>query len=161
MSTARTFSKVSPAIWRPGRFLDLSTTEAKLLYVYFLTCEHNNSAGCYRIPDGYACADLGWSVETYHAERQRLVEAGLVDFDPECSVVFIERWFKHNVPATANHKTGTRRIVENIESDRLREKAEAEFLAVTEGTADENYLANPLDKPSDRLTSTRFMNGHR
>lgn len=138
--------------------MSLPTTEAKLLYVYFLTCEHNNSAGCYRLPDGYACADLGWSAETYQAERDRLVKVELIDFDPETSTVFIERWFKHNVPATTNHRKGTQRIIENIECDRLREKAEDAFIAVTETAERESPSHNPFP---DRLTSTGFMNGRR
>lgn len=159
MSSSRTFSKVSPALWRPGRFLSLPTSDTKLLYVYFLTCEHMNSAGCFRLPDGYACADLGWSAETYHAERDRLVEAGLIDFDSDCSVVYVERWFKHNPPMNSKHAAGTRRIIEGIESDRIREKVEADFTATQEPAA----TVHPFDTPSthSRLTGTNFMRGGR
>lgn len=156
MSSSRTFSKVSPAIWRPGRFLVLPTTEAKLLYLYFVTCEHMNSAGSYRLPDGYACADLGWSIEEYRAERQRLVEGGMIAFDANTSEIYVERWFKHNVPATAKHKTGTMRLISAIESDVLREKAEADF---AEATASMNPLDTPME--NNRLTSSRYFNGDR
>lgn len=155
--SARTFSKVSPAIWRPGRFLSLPTTESKLLYVYFLTCEHQNSAGCFRLPDGYACADLGWEAKQYQAERNRLVEVDLIAFDAATSEIYVERWFKHNLPANPKHKAGTRRLIEAIESDTIREKVEADFIEATEApTAN----ANPLDTPFDhgsRLINTGYM----
>lgn len=159
MST-RTFNKVSPAIWRPGRFLSLPTTEAKLLYLYYLTCEHNNSAGCYRLPDGYACSDLGWSVEDYARERQHLVDAELIDFDPECSVIYLERWFKHNPPMNSKHKTGTMRIIEAIDSDRIREKVEKDFMEATGGR--EAVNVHSIEPQSDnRLTSTAYFGGGR
>ena len=44
----REFSKVSPAVWRSGKFTGLECSTAQVLYLYFLTCEHQNSAGCFR-----------------------------------------------------------------------------------------------------------------
>jgi hypothetical protein len=154
--SSRLFSKISPAIWRPGRFTALPTVKAKLLHLYFLTCEHQTSAGCFRLPDGYACADLGWTVEEYRAERQKLIDAGLIAFDASTSEIYVERWFKHNVPATEKHKQGARRLIEAIESDEIHEKAEADFAAV----AGAQISMNPLDpprQPDTRLTGTAYM----
>ena len=126
--SARQFSKVSPAVWRSKRFTDLADPWAQLLYVYFLTCEHQNSAGCFRLPDGYASADLGWPVDAYQAARSMLVNAGLITFDAETSEIYVDRWFKHNPAMGDKHATGAGRLIGRIESDALREKVEAEFM---------------------------------
>lgn len=123
----REFTKVSPNVWRSNRFRKLPTSDAQLLYLYFLTCEHQNSAGCFRIPDGYACADLGWEESRYLGARTQLVDGDMVSFDPEGEVIYIHRWFKHSPPMNDKHAQGTMRLIFEIESDTLRDKVEEEF----------------------------------
>lgn len=122
----RTFSKISPAIWRSRRFLGLSD-RGKVLQLYLLSNAHVSSAGCYELPDGYACADLGWDLSDYLATRSELQDAGMIDVDAELSIILIERWFHHNAPANADHATGCRRRLAAVESERLRDKAIAAF----------------------------------
>src|SRR5262245_10173630 len=118
----REFTKVSPRLWQSPRFRELQS-DAKLVFVYLLTSEHQNSAGCYRLPDGYATADLGWPADQYRKARDELVEAGMIKFDPGASVILIERWFRHNPPMSQDHLTGVERILDRIECDELREAA--------------------------------------
>jgi hypothetical protein len=94
----REFSKVSPALWRSGRFTGLECSTAQVLYLYFLSCEHQNSAGCFRLPDGYACSDLGWSLETYQSARDKLITAELITVDLVTAEIYVDRWLKHNPP---------------------------------------------------------------
>ncbi|WP_353644224.1 hypothetical protein [Mesorhizobium sp. WSM2239] len=154
----REFSKVSPAVWRSGRFTGLECSTAQVLYLYFLTCEHQNSAGCFRLPDGYACSDLRWEPANYAAARDRLIAAELISFDPMTAEIYVDRWFRHNPPTNEKHAMGTRRIIEAIESDVIREKVEADFQA-----ADEARLSkvNPLDTPFNHsgLANTRLVRG--
>jgi hypothetical protein len=161
--SGRQFSKISPAVWRSGRFIGLGDPKAQLLYLYFLSCEHQNSAGCFRLPDGYACSDLGWQRENYLKARAALTEAELVTFDPATSEIYVDRWFRHNAPMNVKHAEGTRRLISAIESDIVREKAEAEF-----EMADSERVSkiNPLDTPfqnnrSPALLSSRMVNGGR
>lgn len=123
---AREFSKVSPAVWRSKRFLGLPD-RGKIGYLYLLSNAHVTSAGVYELPPGYACSDLQWTADEYSEVLAELVQAGLIDHDPEFDVVMIERWFKHCPPSNDDHATGTRRRLAAIESDRLREKAFAGF----------------------------------
>lgn len=116
----RVFSKISPALWQSKRFARLKSDNAKLLFMYLLTCTHQNSAGCYHLPDGYACSDLDWSQEKYSAALDFLVEAKLIQFDPECEDVMIERWFKHNPPMNPKHQKGIERMLDSIQSETLR-----------------------------------------
>lgn len=122
----RSFSKISPVIWRSRRFMGLSD-RGKVLQLYLLSNAHVSSAGCYELPDGYACSDLEWSLSDYLAVRRELLDAGLIDVDDDLSIILIERWFRHNAPSNDDHAKGCRRRLAAIESDRLREKAIAAF----------------------------------
>ncbi|GLS29296.1 hypothetical protein SAMN04488498_11399 [Mesorhizobium albiziae] len=152
----REFSKVSPAVWRSGRFTGLECSTAQVLYLYFLTCEHQNSAGCFRLPDGYACSDLGWDAAKYAAARDKLIAAELITVDPGTAEIYVDRWLKHNPPMNEKHALGTQRIIENIESDAIREKVEADFLE-----ADEARSSKVVALHSSALANTRIMRGGR
>ncbi|HEV2898017.1 MAG TPA: hypothetical protein VGX71_09330 [Pseudaminobacter sp.] len=156
----REFSKVSPAVWRSGRFARLECSTAQVLYLYFLSCEHQNSAGCFRLPDGYACSDLGWLPPKYTESRAKLVSVELVSFDPATAEIYVDRWFKHNPPMNDKHALGTRRIIEAIESDVIREKVETEFQAADEARA---LKGNPLDAPFNHggIANSRLVRGRR
>lgn len=130
MSARREFSKVSPAMWRSKRFLALPDDRSRLLHLYLLTCQHQNSAGCYRLPEGYATADLGWPIEHYREAREKLEAAALIAYDGESEEVFIMGWFRINPPMNPKHAAGIITRISDIESDAVREVAEVEFREV-------------------------------
>lgn len=152
----REFSKISPALWRSGRFLSLDS-DAKVLHIYFLTSEHQNSAGCFRLPDGYACSDLGWQLGCYIRCRNQVIKVGLVSFDNETSEVFVHRWFKHNPPMNDKHALGTCNIINRVESDDIRETVEAEFQEVDEQRLAKGKQADPSIGNPSYLAQTRLM----
>lgn len=154
----REFSKVAPAVWRSSRFAGLGGDAPQLLYLYFLTCEHQNSAGCFRLPDGYACADLGWPLEKYREARERLSAADLVTFDPGTDEIYVPRWLKHNPPMNDSHSKGTRRVIERIESDMIRETVEADFMAA-ESLRKSNV--HPFEGPTSALVNSRLVSNGR
>ena len=171
--SGREFSKVSPALWRSARFAGLSD-KGQIAYLYFITNAHVTSAGCYVLPDGYACADLGWNVADYQQARDECKVAGLIDCEGD--TVLVERWFKHNGPMNANHAKGTIKLIAAIEPDRLREKTEAAFTLANEQRM-EREAANAAAKAQTKarkdaeallmagngssLASTRYMTGGR
>jgi len=120
----REFSKVSPLMWRDKTFRSLSSSDAKLFYLYICTSEHQTSAGCYRIPDGYAAADLGWEQPQLIRARQEVIEAGLVAYDADTCEIFVARWFETNPITNVKHYQGTLKHVLNVESDAIREAVE-------------------------------------
>ncbi|MDX8492704.1 hypothetical protein RFN29_14085 [Mesorhizobium sp. VK22B] len=129
--TGRLFTKISPALWSSSRFHSMSH-EAQWAFFYFCTSPHATSAGCYVLPDLYACADLHCDLATYQALRTEVLAAGMIDFDPDHSVVLIEKWFKHNAPTNESHALGTSRRLADIPSERLRKKAELALAKVEE-----------------------------
>ncbi|MDX0513329.1 hypothetical protein GOD47_01410 [Sinorhizobium medicae] len=152
----REFSKISPAVWRSERFTTLDT-DAKLLHLYLISCEHQNSAGCFRLPDGYACSDLGWEMGKYREARDRLIADDLASFDAQTAEIYVHRWFKHNPPMNDKHAIGTRSIIERIESDAIREKVEAEFQTADDGRASKAARLNEAVANGAHLTNTSLM----
>ncbi len=117
----REFTKVSPALWQSKRFNGLPSDNGRLLYLYLITCPHQNICGCFWLPDGYACNDLRWDVEQYQKTRSELSDAGLISFDTDGEFVLIERWFQHNPPMNNSHQIGIERQIERIPSDEMQE----------------------------------------
>jgi hypothetical protein len=120
----RDYSKISPTVWQSPRFSNLESDEVKLLHLYLMTSSHQTSAGCYQLPDGYACSDLGWELQRYRQAREQLINAGLIDFDAEASVIIVNRWFKHNPPMSESHLLGIERVLEGIPSQSICEAAQ-------------------------------------
>jgi hypothetical protein len=125
----RDFTKVLPTLWHDEDFKSLPLDIHRYLYLYYLTSPHQSSAGCYRLPDGYAVEDLGWELEKYRSARDVLSERQRISFDPATSEVLIEGWFKDNPPDNPNHRKGTERLVAKIRSPALREKSEVSLAA--------------------------------
>ena len=119
----RDYSKISPAVWQSPRFNNLPSDDGRYLYLFLLTCQHQNSAGCYRLPDGYACNDLNWLIERYLNARKILIDAGLILFDGVSSVLMITRWFKHNPPMNEKHFIGIERTLERLDSETIYDAA--------------------------------------
>lgn len=147
----RKFSMVSPAVWGSKRFSTLPTTEAKLLYHYFLTCEHITSAGAYRIKEGYALADLGWPAQQYQKAVQALQAADLVAYDAEFETVYVKRWFRHNPPMNERHAQGCRRMIMELDSEVIAELAMIDF---EEADSRRNPIPDPPSSVSPGLRAT-------
>ncbi|MDR4306975.1 hypothetical protein IHQ68_10130 [Chelatococcus sambhunathii] len=150
MSRAATFTMVRRSLWRSERFARLHGDRERLLYLYLLTCAHITSCGVYRLPDGYACADLGWKLDDYVAARDRVKAVGLIQHDPETEEIAIDRYLHACPPANPKHAQGVRNMIYGIESDKLREAAEEAFAEV--------WTAAPAEGGS-RLTQTGYFNG--
>ncbi len=121
----RKFTMVSPMLWKDRRFRGLSSQGAKLTMLYLITSPHQNSAGCYHLPDGYASADMGISEADYRGFRKEVVDAGLVIFDEDTSEIFIVGWFEDNPVTNENHYQGCERLVMQIESEKVGDAAQA------------------------------------
>ena len=125
----RDFSKISPAVWASERFNDLPSDDARYLYLFLLTSEHQNSAGLYKLKDEYAEADLRWGSEKYQKARQELIAADMIRFDGRSKMVLITRWFKHNAPMNESHFIGVVKVIEKLGNSAFQHEA---LEAVTE-----------------------------
>lgn len=156
--SGRKFSMVSASLWRSARFRALPSTVEQLAYVFCLTCEHQNSTGCYRLPTGYASSDLGWADLEFETARDKLIEAGLIRFDLDTEELFVSNWFIHNPPQNPKHITGTERIIERIESFEIAQIVGGEFDAAIAEKETSNVTELLV---SDTLRNSRFLTGGR
>jgi hypothetical protein len=115
----REFSKVSPTIWQSKNFKSLSAREA-LLFLYLSTGPLQTSGGCYCLNAHYACADLKIKFADYLAMTEKLSSLQMIRVDHETSEVMIEGWFRDNPPMNENHRKGTLKEIERINSEELR-----------------------------------------
>lgn len=155
----RNFTMISPHLWRSTRFKSLSDSE-KTLYLYLLTSEHQTSAGCFRLPDGYACDDLEWEPQILTTTRASLVQAGLIQHDPASDEYLIERFFKHCPPRNRNHRLGVEREIAALRSPGIKRAALTALLALdnakallTSDAAGDVVLA-PVDARTHPLVQT-------
>lgn len=125
----RDFNKVSTTLWRSRKFRALPDDDARMAYMYLLTCPHGNSAGCFDIHPLYACADLGWAMEAYRKALDSLIKGGLIEFDEAENTVLILNWDEFNEPTNPKHAIGLLNQLEQASSVALKTKAFHAFLA--------------------------------
>ncbi|BCH01250.1 hypothetical protein MesoLj131b_32490 [Mesorhizobium sp. 131-2-5] len=136
---SRQFHKVGPTVWRSRRFLAL-TNDQRLLWFYFSTGPHQTSAGCCMVPPAYAVADLGWTREHYESCLDALSVADLISHDEETNEIYVCRWFQTSPPTNAKHAAGIASNIYKLDSRKVSEKAEAEFLETEWGA---QFVGNP------------------
>ena len=144
----RGFTMVSPNLWRSKRWADLSD-DCRLAGLYLLTNEHNNSAGCYRLLPGYACADLRWEMGRYLACLRELEQAEIILVDGETNELMIQRWFQHCAPANEKHLKGTWRLIAAIDSPKLRQATGEALNAALDLRTAERAAKNSAEKSAD------------
>lgn len=99
----RDYGKVYSTVWSSPTIAGLSTN-AKLLAVYLMTCQHGTIAGVFRLPDGYVAEDLGWPLETVSEGFAELFDKG---FATRCEVtkwVWIRKHLEWNPPENPNQR---------------------------------------------------------
>lgn len=157
----RDFSKVSPSVWDSPRFRELPNDEARYLYLYLLTSKHQNSAGAFGLPRGYALVDLGWEGKAFDAAREALIAAEMIQVDPATDEYRICRWYKHNPPQNPNHRICIVKTLDRLNSDAIRDKALAELEALCPEKPTPPSRRETLASNSSDLMNTGFLNGAR
>ena len=102
----RDFAKISPVLWGSHKFQELKSDQAKLLYLYFHTCPHANSIGCYRLPIGYIQEDLNWETKIIETSIKNLDEAKLVSYNTTEKIVYIRNFLAHSPITNKKHAIG-------------------------------------------------------
>lgn len=133
---------VARSIWRSDKFKSLTSDRAQLAFFYYLTCEHQNALGCFRLPDAYAVFDLGWKLQEYQVAKADCITAGLIDFDDETQELLVTRWIDVNPPLNQKHLQGLLKAHLSVESDTFRERLEHTLLE----------MAGKVQPPDDRRT---------
>ena len=114
----RSFTMVSPMIWRSKRFKTLSK-EAQLLFIYLLTCEHQTMAGAYRLPPEYGASDMGWPIDAFKSALEEVSASGLILFDEDSTEVMIDGWYRFHPPKGKSTIKGIENSLKRLESEEL------------------------------------------
>lgn len=76
--------------------------DARLLAAYLLTSPHTTSLGAFRLPDAYACEDLGWVRERFQNGLKTLSDIGFVKYSATTKWVWVIKFLAWNKPANPN-----------------------------------------------------------
>lgn len=113
------YAKIERAIWNSRTYRSLEDS-AKLLYQYFLQCEHGNILGCFVCRPGYIMEDMGWPKAKVMAKIKELEDAklksgrGLIMYDQETSLVLITNHLCKDKVKSRQQQDGACRIVETL-----------------------------------------------
>lgn len=97
----REYGQIQCSFWSHPEVALLSN-DAKLLAVYLLTGPHSNGLGCYRLPDGYIQADLGWCSKTVSKGFSELFEIGFAKRCERTFYVLMPNFLQWNEIANPN-----------------------------------------------------------
>jgi uncharacterized phage protein (TIGR02220 family) len=89
------YAKIERSIWGNPKFKALSD-DAKMLFVYILTCKHGNMLGCFELPIEYAASDMKWGLERVSKGYRELFRNGFITVCEGYSIVLINNFLKHN-----------------------------------------------------------------
>jgi hypothetical protein len=97
------------------------SNDAALLGAYLLTGPHSNGVGCYRLPSGYVCDDLGWTLERVTQTLSELSEKGFCNRFG--TVVLIPKFLRWNGISNGNVAKAREQEFEAIPNDQAKEAA--------------------------------------
>lgn len=97
----RDFGKVHQTFWSSDTTRGMSE-RARLFALYLLTNAHGNMLGCYRLPDGYACDDLGLTPKQVGETVSELFQNGFATRDAKSSWVVVHQFLKWNPLSNPN-----------------------------------------------------------
>jgi hypothetical protein len=91
----REYGKLQTQFWTSDDIRKLSD-DGRMLAIYLLTGPHTTLIGCFRIPEGYVCSDIGWTVERVSEGFQNLCQNGFLTRDEVSRWVIIRKYLKWN-----------------------------------------------------------------
>ena len=97
----RDYGTIHKGFWANTDLRDAGD-DARMLAAYLLTSPHTTSLGAFRLPDAYACEDLGWVSERFRNGLETLSRVGFIKYDAATKWVWIVKFLEFNRPANPN-----------------------------------------------------------
>jgi len=120
----------------------------KLLALYLLSSPHINIVGCYVLPKGYICEDLGWSAQKLQKSFTKLQKDDFILYDGEVRLVLVKNYLKHNPIENPNQANAVLAVIKELPKspllDELKRLLEPFSKLFTEP------LLQPLEEPFDK-----------
>lgn len=149
---ARTFSKVLNSLWTSSKkwaALD-GSDQSRLLYLYLLTCPHNNSIGCFILKRGYIMADLGWSDSAIDRAIEDLCKVSLISYESREHVFKINGFLDKSPITNIKHAIGAVKLALELLDCPARDETIAELRADPYCQKIENVKGWPPETPSPK-----------
>lgn len=89
------YQKIHSQLWHDEKICRLSDN-AKLLFLYILSCPHSNSIGIFVLKKGYICSDLDWNTRQLKNPFEELIAKNLILYDETVNLLCIPGHLKHN-----------------------------------------------------------------
>jgi hypothetical protein len=109
----RYYGKIHTSFWSSETLSKLDT-DARLLAVYLLTSPHTNASGAFRLPEAYACEDLGWDAERLRNGFKTLSNAAFAKRCEATKWVWICKFHEWNKPDNPNIKKAIIKLLDSI-----------------------------------------------
>lgn len=137
----RDYGKVHTSFWSSSTIRGLSE-DGRMLALYLMTSPHTTITGTFRLPDGYAIEDLGWTVGRVSKGFAELFEKGFANRCETTKWVWIRKHLEWNPPENPNQRKAAVKLLASIPSECTWK---AEFIAVCAASLDidPNDFANP------------------
>ena len=109
----RDYGKVHTSFWSSQTIRGMGE-DARTLALYLMTSPHTTIAGVFRLPDGYACEDLGWSSERVCEGFRELFAKGFANRCETTKWVWIRKHIDWNPPENPNQRKAAAKCAEQI-----------------------------------------------
>lgn len=109
----RDYGKVFTSFWTSETMRSMSE-DARNLSLYLLTCPHNTIAGVFRLPDGYVCDDMQWTVERVLKAFEETVNKGFANRCETTKWVWINKHIEWNKPENPNQRKSAVKIALSV-----------------------------------------------
>lgn len=124
--------------------------DARTLAAYLLTSPHTTTLGAFRIPDAYACDDLGWDSERLRNGFETLSAIEFIKYCPASKWVWIVKFLDFNRPANPNIWKAIRKMAGSV-PDAVAFKSEILSVTGVSETVSKPLGNSPSPSPSPSL----------
>lgn len=139
------YTKVDDLFWKDVKMKSRSD-DAKMVFLYLLTCPHRTMTGMYHLPIGYASADMGWKPERFAKGFAELFQNGFINHDESAEVVFVRNYLRYNKIENPNQAKAALHAIDNIQPN----SCDADLMRILEGL-DKPFLKPLVERLLERL----------
>ena len=112
----RDYGKVYASFWSSATIRGLSD-DGRMLALYLMTSPHTTIIGAFRLPDGYVCEDLQWSVERVAEGFAELFANGFANRCETTKWVWIRKHLDWNPPDNPNQRKSCAKVAQQIPAE--------------------------------------------
>lgn len=109
----REYGKVHVSFWSSADMRRLSE-DGRILALYLLTSHHGTIAGVFRLPNGYACEDLQWTIERLGKGFAELLESGFATRCERTNWVWVRKHLRWNPPENPNQRKAAAKVFAQV-----------------------------------------------